>query len=471
MAYMKIFMLILFILGLLNVIQILNFGTVYAQDILNGLTKKLEDAFSNFADSSGTKFANPIVLSNNSVISGDPLIRLSANKIYVSWMTENASKMANVFLAKSTDDSLNFNSIIKWTDGISPNDIPQLITDDKYVFFIWDHSNSTHNMIKFKASDNGENFGHTIDVAPIAEDHIPRATSNGHYLYLTWLEENSGLSKINFAYMPFGGSSISIMTLFNSTKLLSSPILSASGNNVYLIWYDSVPGPDSIYFTKSTDSGKHFTIPTKLAEFNIGTPTLASSLSTVYLIWQDGHYGNSAIFLKSSHDNGTRFGNPTKIAEKYGYTEPLVQASNQTLHIAWFPDEANSPVLNLKASQDGGKHFSQDSKIVGISQLNRPHMIESNDNLFLLWSNASGIFLKSSKDKGKTFDTGHKIITNSESEFGILPFVATKNNAIYITWEQLSHSGDIVIPKVLFMRGQASNETHLLGQGLNFFQR
>ncbi len=74
-----------------------------------------------------------------------------------------------------------------------------------------------------------------------------------------------------------------------------SPAIAASGNNVYVVWYDDSLGNDDILYRRSTDGGFSFSGIVNLSNNPGGSyyPAIASSANKVYVVWHDSTPGNS----------------------------------------------------------------------------------------------------------------------------------------------------------------------------------
>ena len=104
----------------------------------------------------------------------------------------------------------------------------------------------------------------------------------------------------------FGG----IKNLSNNEGDSSNPQIDVLGSNVYVAWEDNSPGNLDILFKSSWDYGAHFGKVKKLSN-NEGisiNPKISSSGTAVRIVWQDTTPGNNEIFFRSSADKGNTFG-------------------------------------------------------------------------------------------------------------------------------------------------------------------
>jgi hypothetical protein len=55
-----------------------------------------------------------------------------------------------------------------------------------------------------------------------------------------------------------GGASFGSTVNLSNSRLVQFPAVAASGNNVYVVWYDDTPGNIDIFYRRSTNGGASF---------------------------------------------------------------------------------------------------------------------------------------------------------------------------------------------------------------------
>jgi hypothetical protein len=87
--------------------------------------------------------------------------------------------------------------------------------------------------------------------------------------------------------------------------------IAASGDNVYVTWWDNKTGNWEVFFARSTDGGETFddTINLSNAKGRSEDANIAASGDNVYVTWWDNKTGTREVFFRASTDNGETFGN------------------------------------------------------------------------------------------------------------------------------------------------------------------
>ena len=96
----------------------------------------------------------------------------------------------------------------------------------------------------------------------------------------------------------------------NDGQILKAPI-AVSGNNVYIAWSSNKTGNDELMFKASTDGGKSFAEKMNLSN-STNTQSqdvqIAASGNNVYVSWWERNATSNEPVLRVSNDNGKTFG-------------------------------------------------------------------------------------------------------------------------------------------------------------------
>ncbi len=120
--------------------------------------------------------------------------------------------------------------------------------------------------------------------------------------------------------------------------------IEAFGNNVYVVWQESVsknlPAHNyDIFFIKSEDNGKTFGMPINLSnntEFS-ERPQIAVSKNGIFIVWaQTTNPNNKEIMFTKSLDNGKTFSNPINLSnDSKDSDNQEISAFNENVYVVW----------------------------------------------------------------------------------------------------------------------------------------
>lgn len=192
---------------------------------------------------------------------------------------------------------------------------------------------------------------------------------------------------------------------------------------LYAAWteYD---GP--LWFSRSTDGGRNFSRPRRIAGGGSALPARAPSLApgpgrTLYLAWTVGEDTAADIRLAKSTDSGATFSEPQIVAPSRNYSDApkLAVDSAGTLHLA-YAESSSGPFghyhIRYTRSGDGARSFEtardiSDPMPNSVASAAFPALsVDGKDNLYILWElirdsseRPRGLGLAVSSDAGHNF--------------------------------------------------------------------
>jgi hypothetical protein len=213
----------------------------------------------------------------------------------------------------------------------------------------------------------------------------------------------------------------------------------SANNNIYLTWWDNKTGNNEVYFSGSNDAGKSFDKPINLSNDKGGSADsqITASGNNVYVSWWDNKTGNWEVFSRSSTDNGTTFGNavvlksigssPVKILKAPPSNtisvDTIVAAAsgnNNNEYVVWWDNTTGNSEVSFAKSSDGGKAFgspinisnSPDARSLGA------RMAAQGNNVYIAWMDIKSdgqkqVMFRSSNDNGQTF--GNPVVVYDSS--------------------------------------------------------
>ncbi len=253
--------------------------------------------------------------------------------------------------------------------------------------------------------------------------------------------------------------------------------MAASGNNVYVVWEDNSTGSlgsHDIFLARSTDNGSSFDNPIDLSMplrnngstfGNSYSPQIAAAGNNVYVVWIESVYAPTGdrqdwhILYAKSSDGGNTFQGPFDMSGNVELTDPLapdasiqgtnpqITASGDNAYVTW----SSHPLIVSTATQAGGLGSGEIffSRIApngfttpvnlseNVGESNSPHIASSRSNVYVIWTdNTSGdneILFKRITDKGATI--GPTINLSDDFNQQDNPQMAAAGNNVYVIWQ------------------------------------
>src|SRR5215208_2296888 len=276
----------------------------------------------------------------------EPSLTASGNNVYVVWDDDGtASQGSDVLYRRSTDGGANFGSTVNLTENTAADaEETAMAASGNNVYVLWsnDFDPGTFDILYKKSTNGGTSFGDTKNLSNTAgSSREPAVAVSGNNVYVVWRERESttpGNQEILYRRSTNAGANFgSAVNLSNSTGLSQIPAITASGNNVYVVWQDDslVSGIPDILYRRSTNGGTSFSGAVNLSNTagNSGSPAIAASGNNVYVVWHDNTTQVAGaqfdILYRKSTNGGTSFGSTVNLSNTaQASTIPAISASN-----------------------------------------------------------------------------------------------------------------------------------------------
>jgi len=278
----------------------------------------------------------------------------------------------------------------------------------------------------------------------------PQMAVSGDNVFAAWMDSTPGFFDIFVASSTDGGATFGDPINVSNTAegFSSSPELAASGDNVHVMWQDTLPSND-IFVASSTDGGATFGDPINIS--NSGAPSagqIAASGDNVHVVWMDSASGNPEIFVASSTDGGATFGAPVNVSnttDGVSSSPQIALSAKGTIHIVW-QDTLPSNDIFVASSTDGGATFGDPVNVSNSGTSSAPSIALAEDNFYVVWQDIviNDIFVASSTDGGATF--GDPINISDNSGLSLSPVLATSQSdpsSVFVAWSDTTDSGDV----------------------------
>jgi len=265
-------------------------------------------------------------------------------------------------------------------------------------------------------------------------------------LHVVWCDYTAGNSEIYYKRSTDGGLtwSGSKRLTWNSGNSVYPAIAIDSNNNLHVVWHDSTPGNDEIYYKRSTDGGLSWGAAKRLTwnSGNSGYPAIAiDSNNNLHVVWEDSTPGNSEIYYKRSTDGGSTWSATKRITwtSSGSYDPAIAIDSNTNLHVVWYDWTPGNYEIYYKRSTDGGSTWGATKRLTWTSSdsYDPAIAIDSNTNLHVVWYDWTPgnyeIYYKRSTDGGSTWGATKRLTWNSGSSQEPAVGIDTNNN-LHMMW-------------------------------------
>lgn len=224
--------------------------------------------------------------------------------------------------------------------------------------------------------------------------------------------------------------------------------VTTSGDNVYVVWQESVPGESKrnydIFFKRSNDSGDSFSKEINLSN-NRGFsehPQISSSEDSVYVVWADDSSDNRQIIFRKSNDKGDSFGKEIHLSNPESQVSESMEtfAFGSSVYVVWLEKVLNGTHrVMLASSKDHGATFGE-PQILSENAMDHtyPKVSAFGEHVYVSWNVDeaptvdSGVFFIASSDNAETFSNVTKL-NRDKKDFGE-PQIASYANKVYVIW-------------------------------------
>ena len=160
--------------------------------------------------------------------------------------------------------------------------------------------------------------------------------------------------------------------------------IAASGNNVYVTWWDNKTGNWQVFSRASSDNGKTFgdsvmlkSIGSSPVKHLKAPPSNTTSVDTIvaaaagnkeYVVWWDNTTGNFEVSFAKSSDGGKTFGSPINISNSPDARSvgARMVAQGNNVYIAWMDIKSDGQKqVMFRSSNDNGQTFGNPVVVYG----------------------------------------------------------------------------------------------------------
>ncbi len=259
-------------------------------------------------------------------------------------------------------------SSVNVSNDIQTSSEPQVAVSGNHVYVVWvtaEGSNTTQVLFR-GSSDFGNTWSRPINVsADVGPADSPMISASGKNVYVFWDDKTNGNSEVYFRESSNNGTSWGVVADLSVTKSPSRHFMTlVDGRSLYVAWVNRLAGNNEILFISSHDNGTNWSPPQDLSNnvndsFNIG---LASFGSNLFMVWL-AQPPQFQVLQRTSTNEGVTWGNTTNISNDTGmssspqlFAQPIGKGGN--LYIVWQDDTTGTFQTLFRASYNLGASWS-----------------------------------------------------------------------------------------------------------------
>ena len=319
---------------------------------------------------------------------------------------------------------------LTWTPGDSSH--PSVAADSNgSIHAVWEDDTPGNNEIYYRRStDGGSAWSAVLRLTwNSGESVLPAiAAGPGNAIHVVWMDSTPGTDEIYFRRSDDGGSTWSTVQrlTWNSGESMCPTIAVDSSAVIHIAWMDYAPANDEVYYMKSANGGASWSAPKRLTWTATSSfyPVIASYSNThVHVVWYDDIAGNPDVYYKRSWDGGSTWGTTKRLTANSGWSCYPVAAADSTngVHIAWHDDTSGNQEIYYDKSPDGGSTWGTVHRLTWTSGWSYYPVlaVDPNDHIHLVWYDDtpgnSEVYYRSSSNGGTTWSTSQRLTWMSGS--------------------------------------------------------
>jgi len=264
--------------------------------------------------------------------------------------------------------------------------------------------------------------------------------------YVVWHEYLLGNAEVYFKKSTDGGATWTTnkRLTWNAGWSVGPDIAVDSSGHLHLVWSDSSPGNYEVFYAKSTNGGATWSTSKRLtwnAGWSLNPGIAVSGLNNLYVVWSDSSPGVNEIYYVRSMDGGAAWTTGQRLTWNAGfsYAPDITVDLSGNPHVVWYDDTPGNQELYYLRSADGGASWSASKRLTwnASSSWNPAITVDSSEDLHLVWADSSPgnyeIFYKSSGDGGATW-SGNIRFSRTAGESAFADVGVDSLGRIYVVW-------------------------------------
>jgi hypothetical protein len=251
------------------------------------------------------------------------------------------------------------------------------------VNIVWGDIPGLQKQVVFvRSTDLGGSFSAPFNVSRSSgEAFDPEiAIDSADGINVAWEDTTPGVSAIMFARSTDQGESFSAPLQISKGEgpATEAHIFTNSAGHIFVTWVDGSAGDAQAFFARSIDSGATFSDPINVSQkpgAEIHKPVITASGNTVYVAFQNDQRGDKQVFLAKSNNAGESFSDPAQVSRSNNdvqggraHSPAMVIDGKGVLHFIWIDSSVigRDEGLVIYSNTSNGQRFSQHIVILSV---------------------------------------------------------------------------------------------------------
>ncbi len=304
-------------------------------------------------------------------------------------------------------------------------------------------------------------WGSVVNLSPnslaanLNENMGPCLAVNGDTVHVVWSDRRSAGSAIYYRRSVDTGLTWSAAVAITDTLGKASfPVIAVNGQNVHVVWMDSLNGIRASYYQHSLDGGNTWEPKICLDTNTAFWPGVAVSDSTVLVSLNKRLTAtNTEIFFMRSLDNGATWSAEQQLSNANGRSEDQAMAvQGNDVHLTWNENRNGPMEIYTIRSKDLGVTWGPETQITTTDSYSSMVSLFGSDVDIPYGNSFSGnldVWIRQSSDSGTGFGPIHQLTNVAAGE--AYPFLTRDGMNLYLVYIQFGtgttsawyiHSGD-----------------------------
>lgn len=287
-----------------------------------------------------------------------PKIAASGSIVYVIYEYDSDSNGTydKIMVQVSTDDGASFGTAKDLSDTATPvTTTTQIAASGNLAFVVWRSTTaSSGDIFLSRIFNNGTDRDPQNISNNSGSSKVPMLASSGSTAYVVWRDDTPSISGdvLLSTISNTGTIGIDKTNLSNNQGNSTNPNIAIDGTDVYVVWEDNQSSGTTknydILFRHSSNSGSSFDSQVNVSNTNgvSTTPIVSASGNNVDIVWRDNTITNGDILFRTSPDKGSTFGGLINLSSDSKTSQsPRVATTSANTYTIWHNQTA-SPTTN-----------------------------------------------------------------------------------------------------------------------------